>query len=101
MWADALCIDQHNDGEKAIQIRLMGRIYSQAECVAIWLGPEADESELATQLLHQVADNAVPSQRIRSVHTNADSAALLTLFKRDYWKRLWVSNLCTWYACDT
>jgi hypothetical protein len=68
----------------------MGYIYSRAMHVAIWLGPEADESALAIQLLEQVAQNSVSPQRIRSFRQHADSAALFALLKRDYWKRLWV-----------
>jgi hypothetical protein len=91
VWVDALCIDQQNKDERATQVRLMGHIYSRAMSVAIWLGPEADDSTLAVQLLEKVAHNAVSPQRIRSLRKYPDSAALFELFKRDYWKRLWVS----------
>ncbi|KAF2830078.1 HET-domain-containing protein [Ophiobolus disseminans] len=91
VWVDALCIDQNNRDERATQVRLMGLIYSKATSVAIWLGPEANKSTLAMQLLQQVADNTVSKQRVQAVRQYADSEALLALFKkRDYWKRLWV-----------
>jgi hypothetical protein len=90
VWVDALCINQQDKDERATQVRLMGHIYSCAESVAIWLGPEADESTRAMQLLHQVANHTVSPQRIRSVQMYSDSAALLAVFKRDYWRRLWV-----------
>lgn len=40
IWIDALCINQENttNKEKEGQIRLMGRIYSQADTVCMWLG---------------------------------------------------------------
>jgi hypothetical protein len=91
VWVDALCIDQLNKDERATQVRIMGQIYSRAMSVAIWLGPEADDSALAVQLLEQVAHNVVSPQRIQSLRKYPDSAALFELFKRDYWKRLWVS----------
>jgi hypothetical protein len=91
VWVDALCIDQQNKDERATQVRLMGHIYSRATSVAIWLGPEADDSALAVQLLEKVAQNVISPQRIRSLRKYPDSAALFELFKRDYWKRLWVS----------
>jgi hypothetical protein len=91
VWVDALAIDQQNKDEQANQVRLMGHIYSRAASVAIWLGPEFDDSALAVQLLQQIANNTVSPQRIRSVGQYADSAALFSLLKRDYWKRLWVS----------
>jgi hypothetical protein len=89
VWVDALCIDQQNEDERATQVRLMGQIYSGAMSVAIWIGPEYEDSALALQLLQKVAENSVSPQRIRST-CNLDSLALLNLFKRDYWKRLWV-----------
>ncbi|KAJ4122732.1 hypothetical protein NW768_010173 [Fusarium equiseti] len=39
-WLDAICLDQENDREKAEQIPAMGSIFSQAQQVYIWLGPE-------------------------------------------------------------
>ncbi|KAH6326428.1 hypothetical protein HBI37_207400 [Parastagonospora nodorum] len=38
LWVDAVCIDQRNSEEKAMQIPLMRLIYSKAEAVVIWLG---------------------------------------------------------------
>ncbi|KAI4944509.1 hypothetical protein J4E86_009568 [Alternaria arbusti] len=88
VWVDALCIDQQNKDERATQVRLMGQIYRGAMSVAIWIGPEYEQSALALQLLQKVAENSIDSQHIRSTR-NQDSLALLNLFKRDYWKRLW------------
>jgi hypothetical protein len=38
VWADALCINQEDDDEKSIQIKLMPRIYQSATSTLIWLG---------------------------------------------------------------
>ena len=38
IWIDAICIDQENLLEKSTQIRLMERIYNQADKVIAWLG---------------------------------------------------------------
>ena len=43
LWIDAICIDQKNDAEKAIQIGLMGEIYASAGKVFIWLGKESKD----------------------------------------------------------
>jgi hypothetical protein len=90
VWIDALCIDQQNRDEQAIRVRLMGHIYNPAKSVAIWLGPMSDQSELAVRLLRRVSEDAVSPEWIRSASTYQGSPALLTLFKREYWKRLWV-----------
>ncbi|PQE08062.1 hypothetical protein CJF32_00008147 [Rutstroemia sp. NJR-2017a WRK4] len=94
VWADALCIDQHNRDERTQQVRLMTGIYSTAESVAIWLGPEADDSALAIDLLRTVANQADSPQKVSRLISSQvgkpDLAAVVSLFERDYWKRLWV-----------
>ncbi|UQC88330.1 uncharacterized protein CLUP02_13853 [Colletotrichum lupini] len=52
VWVNVLSIDQQNSVEKIQRIQLTTRIYSSAKSVAIWLGPEADESGTATRNLH-------------------------------------------------
>ncbi|KAM0162373.1 hypothetical protein ACHAQE_003816 [Botrytis cinerea] len=47
LWVDALCINQDDLDERASQVALMRRVYSDASTVLIWLGPEADGSEEA------------------------------------------------------
>lgn len=37
VWADFVCIDQHNREEKMNQVQLMATIYARAESVAVWL----------------------------------------------------------------
>lgn len=95
VWADALCIDQQNGDEKRNQLRLMTDIYKKAQSVAIWLGPEKDHSELATQFLEEVVarahrqdhfDYIFPSLRDRW----QEIEAVISLFERNYWDRLWV-----------
>lgn len=46
LWVDAICIDQFSNEEKSSQIPLMGRIYSQARGVFMWLGEESEDSDL-------------------------------------------------------
>lgn len=94
IWADALCIDQQNRDEKNQQLRLMTDIYKRAQSVAIWLGPERDNSMLATEFLKQVAERANNPEHIKSIFSSQDRRqgfeAVISLFERDYWDRLWV-----------
>ncbi|KAJ9650343.1 hypothetical protein H2198_010351 [Neophaeococcomyces mojaviensis] len=53
LWVDAICINQSDLDEKAVQVRLMKNIYRQASKVLAWLGPE-DE---ATSHVFEVIDN--------------------------------------------
>jgi hypothetical protein len=38
LWADAICINQSDDREKAIQVTQMGEVYKAARHTIIWLG---------------------------------------------------------------
>ena len=94
VWIDALCIDQQNGAERTQQVHRMTDIYSNANSVAIWLGPEADGSDLATNILKRVADEADDPQRVLSFLTRKLTrntlGTVVALFEREYWQRLWV-----------
>jgi len=55
LWADAVCINQSDNLEKAWQVSLMKRIFKNAEQVLIWLGKETDETGPALEYVRQVA----------------------------------------------
>lgn len=40
IWADAICINQEDLAEKSAQVRMMSRIYQQAQNVVAWLGAQ-------------------------------------------------------------
>jgi hypothetical protein len=111
IWIDALCIDQSSIDEKNRQVALMGKIYSAASSVLLWLGPEQDRSALALtfiQYLSRYVDVDWQLQRVRpSDHCpeselhwgnpneilpayNAEMDPLLDLFQRPYFKRIWI-----------
>ncbi|KAK6087033.1 ankyrin and HET domain-containing protein [Seiridium cupressi] len=50
-WIDAICINQEDLKEKSEQVCMMDRIYRNAETVIIYLGPDADESNLVMEYL--------------------------------------------------
>ncbi|KAI0415158.1 heterokaryon incompatibility protein-domain-containing protein [Xylaria grammica] len=92
VWVDALCIDQQNRDERSQQVQLMTEIYAKATTVAIWLGPPENDSDLAKEFLkdisiardEEIMELLLSPRRLRAV------GALVCLFQRDYWKRLWV-----------
>ncbi|CAM1506381.1 Fc.00g060220.m01.CDS01 [Cosmosporella sp. VM-42] len=51
IWIDAICINQDDEAEKCVQVARMADIYSRANRVIVWLGPAADESDLAISTL--------------------------------------------------
>ncbi|TID18699.1 heterokaryon incompatibility protein [Venturia nashicola] len=94
VWADVLCINQQDIEERSQQVQLMSTIYSMAASVAIWLGPEEDDSSLAMDFLRGVAERADSPESIsRAIYSEArhhDFDATVALFEREYWDRLWV-----------
>lgn len=47
LWVDTLCINQTDLQERSHQVNMMGKIYSKADRVLIWLGEESQDSYLA------------------------------------------------------
>jgi hypothetical protein len=94
VWVDAICINQGNTEERNIQVQAMTSIYQEAVEVAIWLGPEADGSNAALELLRGLYQYHDSPAQIRAIIKSPDSKpsfqALVALFDRDYWGRLWV-----------
>jgi len=89
VWIDGLSIDQENKVERSKQVQLMDKIYRQATCVAIWLGREVDNSGQAMQLIGKLSAYKATSEWT-SLLEHGDYKALHTLFRRNYWSRLWV-----------
>ncbi|KAM0796847.1 heterokaryon incompatibility protein-domain-containing protein [Usnea florida] len=51
IWVDQLCINQNDYKERNQQVSMMGRIYSMAEQVAVWLGPSDKDTPMLWNLL--------------------------------------------------
>lgn len=58
-WIDAPCVNQTDNKDKTVQVQCMGKIFSSAEKVFIWLGEEADNSQLAIQKLGDLGEKAL------------------------------------------
>lgn len=54
IWADAICINQSDMDEVANQVGMMGRIYSSAEAVLVWLGEGDAETQAAADDLRTI-----------------------------------------------
>jgi hypothetical protein len=53
VWADAVCINQEDDKEKAVQVQLMGDIYTAATATIVFLGEEKDDNDIALEVLFE------------------------------------------------
>ncbi|TGO61471.1 hypothetical protein BCON_0027g00600 [Botryotinia convoluta] len=92
LWVDAICIDQNNVPERNNQIAKMRTIFQNAQSVPVWIGSEKDNSSLAIRLAKKMS-KATGNQVIKMLHdpsTQDHLMALVTLFRRQYWWRIWV-----------
>jgi hypothetical protein len=57
-WVDALCINQGDNQERSAQVAVMGKIYSHAGDMAVWLGEdrETEDDKLAFEALSVFQD---------------------------------------------
>ncbi|KAG4428043.1 hypothetical protein IFR05_016471 [Cadophora sp. M221] len=104
IWIDALCIDQSNDTEKAVQVRLMRDVYPAAKRTIAWLGdatPITDEAldfivALHTALKkfeHDGIENVSRSSLLHSEGCKWPSSswkALSTLLEHPWFRRVWI-----------
>lgn len=97
LWADAICIDQRNDGEKAIQIPLMIDIFRGAKKVLAWLH-QGDESlergmrfldYLSRRLRKSIADTEdEPTEKGDDMARKLEEVA--KFLDLPYFRRIWV-----------
>lgn len=121
LWIDALSINQQDNLERSHQVNMMKVIFSRAETVLVWLGPEEDDSSRLLQFFMTMPSLAYPlpyspDQRPPPKYARYTKASYIimprpeftiddlfqelfdlqldqafeALFKRDYWKRLWI-----------
>jgi hypothetical protein len=96
LWVDALSIDQSNIPERSEQVSLMKLIYASASNVIIWLGEESVSTRHAMDLLCSASEQVDPhtwlSDRLKITFQSDTTQwkALLSLFRKDYWSRMWI-----------
>ncbi|KAK0620684.1 heterokaryon incompatibility, partial [Immersiella caudata] len=111
LWIDAICINQEDNVEKAHQVARMNAIYEGSQRVIAWLGPAADQSDLAIQKLQRMAgfwESKGPDttpEAAREIVRQATAemvghghyvqglphiVALRSLFLRPWWERVWI-----------
>ncbi|KMU77002.1 hypothetical protein CISG_06237 [Coccidioides immitis RMSCC 3703] len=99
LWADAICINQDNSKEKEHQITMMQRIFMSATGVFAWLGEKSDDSDIAMEMLTQLAlklsdsDESSPQSSLQSsIHTVSKTAlvAISDFLGRPWFRRAWI-----------
>ncbi|KAH7177097.1 heterokaryon incompatibility protein-domain-containing protein [Dactylonectria macrodidyma] len=108
LWVDALCINQDNNVEKSVQVKRMGRIYSFASRVVVWLGPEDGDNAHAISVAQDLGDEVevtVDGSLLPAPGASQSDwwdpllplrfdertwSAFLSLFQRNWFSRVWV-----------
>ncbi|KAK4225989.1 heterokaryon incompatibility protein-domain-containing protein [Podospora fimiseda] len=78
VWIDAVCINQQNPAEKAIQLRKMNRVFADAKQVIIWLGEGDGPSRTAFQFARLLSEKLPES-----------GSYFLLKSKRAWFQRAW------------
>ncbi|KAK5086752.1 hypothetical protein LTR05_003920 [Lithohypha guttulata] len=92
VWVDFLCINQYDVIERNSQVAMMGEIYSAADSVYAWLGPQTCKSDKVFDFVEQsrlLRSEGEPYWKIYNSNSDAlDSLEDIT--SRTYWTRLWI-----------
>lgn len=108
LWIDAICINQSDENEKAIQIEMMANLYAEASMVMVWLGIWDEESETAIKCISSKLAKRAALQKqeeyqdmeVRQIIADNDNRVvacdeeeleyLQHLFRRRWFRRVWV-----------
>jgi hypothetical protein len=108
IWVDAICINQNDDEEKALQVAKMHSIYRNAASVVVWLGASQDNSDIAMDAIMQgslLEQPEIPkddNEALISVLRHSETAPALfdpstftplaRLSDRSWFRRLWIAQ---------
>ncbi|KAI1378382.1 heterokaryon incompatibility protein-domain-containing protein [Hypoxylon crocopeplum] len=84
LWVDALCINQQDDEEKALQIPLMSQIYRRASAVLVWLGQD-DKGTSCLRRIDRVSRGIDDIGDVREIR-----ALLTALLSLPWFSRRWI-----------
>ncbi|KAK8045770.1 hypothetical protein PG996_013834 [Apiospora saccharicola] len=99
-WIDSICIDLENVDEREEQVKLMGRIYSNAAQVIIWLdGAGSSNVDRAVPFIEDLSNTVREQKRKLNVeqlrqkyqpeHQQENWDALQNFFQQKWWDRIW------------
>jgi hypothetical protein len=96
LWADALCINQDDTIEKAIQISLMGDIFSQASRVIVWLGEDDLLLPDFEGFYYDFRDAKTVFEKKNGIGSLMTKNPLNKAFVQDFWTLGWTDWTSRW-----
>ena len=92
LWVDAVCINQASLHERNHQVGLMGKIYSQATNVLVWLGGDVYGVNKVLSVLKDLDELSSKDQSrvLWSREIELLLAPTLELCTHPYWSRAWI-----------
>lgn len=95
VWIDALCMNQKDPAEKSQQVSLMGKVYSCANRVLLWLGETNGQARAAFQFMrlmgeHEHSDDHTFQRLLGRSARPKPLRAMLSLLARPWFHRVWV-----------
>ncbi|CAN9422913.1 unnamed protein product [Alternaria alternata] len=88
LWADAACINQNDNDEKAIQIPLMVQIFRGARKVMAWLDPGGDTT--VEQKGMRLLDRLSRLSKTKAGKSYDDLSTVLKFLNLPWFNRLWI-----------
>ncbi|ETS80103.1 hypothetical protein PFICI_07632 [Pestalotiopsis fici W106-1] len=89
IWADAICIDQRDDSDKAKQIPAMAQIFSGASCVLVWLGCWSEGQRSLADIKKAVRFRSTSDTEIDAHMLNLERS-FLDLVQLPWFSRRWI-----------
>lgn len=107
VWADAICINRHDNQDRSQQVTLMRRIYQRAGKVVAWLGrDDSTETDALVDFLSSLLTKGLSNFPLHGVEADhVDSClqelersqaydlvliALRRLLDANYWEQAWI-----------
>ncbi|KEZ45811.1 hypothetical protein SAPIO_CDS1626 [Scedosporium apiospermum] len=99
IWADAICINQHDLSERSHQVSFMAEIYRHSASTVVWLGIGFDEGERTRAFIEEwaeiqergaVEEYAVLIGTLPNTLDEKSVKAFHKVFEKPWWTRVWV-----------
>ena len=89
LWIDALCINQDDKQERARQVEIMSKIYSNTKEVLVWLGPRLDYAGHAIRRMQAYERMSDTDMALSSSKDNDFWKGFKAINSARYWDRVW------------